>query len=168
MPVDIADTLNAQNVALLALAKKGISRPPVVSTRFLADYGLTYTSMIFSPEHAKNVAGLIDIKNNSIVVNANDSPQQQNYTIAHELGHFLLKHNELPDFEIQYCVFMHNASAIEQNAMEQEANFFADNLLVPLHFLNFYLDHYPSLSDYQLAGVFGVPVELIKRRRLLI
>ncbi len=46
-----------------------------------------------------NIAGILAIKNNNkqIIINKNDTPTRQRFTIAHELRHYVLGHVPPPD-----------------------------------------------------------------------
>ena len=55
-------------------------------------HGLEVINAVFDAENARCVAGFIDVSRSSSVVNADDSLEQRNFTVAHELGHFLLDH----------------------------------------------------------------------------
>jgi len=151
--------------ALSVLELYRIWQPPVVAARLANAYGFEVNSAIFGPENAKCVAGYIDVPNRKIVVNAEDTSVRQNYTIAHELGHYLLKHHEDADFAQNYSVMMRDTCAVEPTPMELEANMFADNLLVPAAFLREYLDNYPRATDQELSRIFGVHPEVIRYRR---
>lgn len=84
-----------------------------------------------------NFDGLL-IKNNDdqfcIYVNTqiNFKPRH-NFTIAHELGHYFLKH-ELKDGSLicnRYGISENNSE--DNDNLEQEANYFAANLLMPIN-----------------------------------
>lgn len=84
-----------------------------------------------------NFDGLL-IKNNNdqfcIYVNTqiNFKPRH-NFTIAHELGHYFLKH-ELKDGSLicnRYGISENNSE--DNDNLEQEANYFAANLLMPIN-----------------------------------
>lgn len=59
-----------------------------------------------------------------IVVNASDRPRRQNFTVAHELAHYVLHRN--PDDEI----YAHR-DAGQSGSIEHEANLFASCILMP-------------------------------------
>jgi len=137
MATMITSEINESRVksrALSVLETHRIWQPPVVASRLANAYGFEVISAVFGPENARCVAGYIDVPNKKIVVNAEDTPFRQNFTIAHELGHFLLAHHEDADFVQNYSVMMRNTCAVEPTPMELEANVFADNLLVPAMF----------------------------------
>lgn len=79
-------------------------------------------------EHLKNdVFGFIE-KNNgitSIYVNAENSLTRRRFTVAHELGHYFLHHDD--GQELNYLDLRSTKSTIE----ETEANRFAAELLMP-------------------------------------
>ncbi len=50
--------------------------------------------------------------------------------------------------------------------MEQEANCFAANVLVPAFLLRECIDEYPFADDWQLAKLLGVPAGVVKYRRI--
>ena len=165
MTTDISRYAEIKQAALNVLEANRIDEPPVTAARLAEAYGFTVIGMIFSPEHAKRIAGFIDVPSGEIVVNAEDAPVIQNYTIAHELGHYLLKHHEAEDFEKNYSVLLREAGGPSQEPMEIEANLFADNLLVPSMFLREYLDRYPRATNQELSNIFGVSPEVIRYRR---
>ena len=57
-----------------------------------------------------------------------DNKERIRFTIAHELGHYALRHNETTDKTI---LSRYNLSESEYKTFETEANFFAKHLLVP-------------------------------------
>lgn len=58
----------------------------------------------------------------TIVVNENDPPVRQRFTIAHEIGHFILKHGA------QFCCL---SKSTFTKTIENHANTFAAELLMP-------------------------------------
>ena len=103
-----------------------------------------------------------------LIINAKDATVQQNFTIAHGLGHYALEHHKDPRFEKNYSVILRDACFVGQTPVELEVNLFADNLLVPSMFLQKYLNKYPYATDQELSNIFGVPSEVIYRRRLYV
>ena len=157
----VADFTAARQLARTVLEENFIIRPPVIAERLAKTYGLEVVYGDFKPQHS-HVAGFIDFARNTIAVNALDSAPRQNFTVAHELGHYLLKHS----VEDGYTVLLRNTDDIIRTPIEQEANCFAANVLVPGQFLLEYLDNYPHVTDQQLAGVFGVSASVIRFRKL--
>jgi len=154
-----------QRQALNLLAQCNVIAPPVIAADLAKQCGFDVFCATFDRD---DVAGLIDVENKRILVNSEDSPVQQNFTIAHELGHYLLKHHEREGYEKQYAILLRTPRIEEETPMEQEANWFAENLLVPAAFLHERLEKYPFLTNQRLARMFGVPVRLMNLRRLYI
>jgi len=78
------------------------------------------------------------------------------------LGHWFLHKDIIQKDESKYSVFMRSPLAKEGlDVLEQEANCFAANLLVPREFLNKYKD---IASESSLATVFIVSKEVIRFR----
>jgi Zn-dependent peptidase ImmA (M78 family) len=85
-----------------------------------------------------------------IGVNTYHSQTRQNFTIAHELGHFLLHDQEQLHVDHQFRVRLRNdLSSQGIDEAEREANFFAASLLMPKTFLEKDLDgtEYVDLFD---------------------
>ena len=69
-----------------------------------------------------------------IFVNKYENERRQRFTIAHELGHFLL-HKSKPTFEKDFIFFRDN----NNNKEEREANDFAAELLMPENYVRDYI-----------------------------
>lgn len=112
--------------------KNGINSYPVEIVRICNQNGLKVFEEYLKPD----VSGLIvvDEKNwekyNSsqfIIVNLAESAVRRRFTIAHELAHYILHRNGNK-------LYAHRDMAIEENSrksIEQEANYFAANILMP-------------------------------------
>jgi Zn-dependent peptidase ImmA (M78 family) len=137
--------------------------PPIIAERVAKNYGLQVEYYKMKPEYT-GVAGFIDPKKKTIAVNGEDPAHRQNFTIAHELGHYLLQHElEQPEYEVLYRK-QRPLAVMNSKPDEQEANCFAANLLVPGDMLLDYM-RFPFIFDWQLAGIFGVSAEVIKYRK---
>lgn len=79
---------------------------------------------------------IIDEDETTIVVNSNHERSKRFFTIAHELGHFFLHRSLQSHFYDQYD----NLISDEIKEMEQQANAFAAELMVPRDVLAFMLD----------------------------
>lgn len=75
------------------------------------------------------------------------------FTIAHELGHYVLKHNEKTDKTI---IARYSLSDQEYNRFETEANFFAKHLLVPFPVLGNYVQFFHQMDVNFIQSVFNV------------
>jgi Zn-dependent peptidase ImmA (M78 family) len=108
----------------------------------------------------------IDKERSIIYVNKNDNPEKQRFSIAHELFHslFILLNK---DGNALSVVTRRGDSWKKENAGSDEAegediaDFFAANLLVPTE--RFIL--WDDKTDDEIAGVFGVEVKCIKKRK---
>ena len=137
-----------------------VTEPPVIAARLARTYHLEALEADFKPEY-DHIAGFIDFGKMKILANAKDNIARKNFTTAHELGHYLLNHN----IENGYTVLLRDMGAMIKTPIEQEANCFAANVLVPKPFLRHYLDNY-SPTNKQLAGVFGVSEDVIRYQKL--
>jgi Zn-dependent peptidase ImmA (M78 family) len=113
------------------------------------------------PSHYEQVAGFLDFDEKAIYVNSADHYNRQTFTIAHELGHYLM-HKELFERDsARYKVLLRRPIGEETDPIEKEANAFAANLLVPMNLLNLY-KKYATQED--LAQLFAVSRDVIGYR----
>lgn len=71
-----------------------------------------------------------------IGVNDNHPDNRQRFTIAHELGHFLLHEQEKLHIDRRFQINRRDESSSQgKSEEEKEANLFAAELLMPVHFL---------------------------------
>jgi len=129
-------------------------------------------------------SGMLVIKGSEsfIIYNALHHPNRQRFTVAHEIGHFVLHHKQAGD-----RLFVDEKFATYQRAgastslvytadesttspqEEREANQFASALLIPRTRLQTYLEsrHLAELDDYDLgnlAKAFGVSEQAMSLR----
>jgi Zn-dependent peptidase ImmA (M78 family) len=106
-----------------------------------------------------------------IGVNSDHHPNRQNFTAAHELGHYLL--HEFDDLHIdrQFKVWLRNeASSKGTDIEEKEANLFAAELLMPASFLEEDLEEigaFDALDEdtlAELAEKYGVSTQAMTFR----
>ncbi len=86
--------------------------------------------VIEMPAEYNNVAGFLDIQNKQIFVNQEDPPNRQTFTIAHEIGHYLLHRDIIQEHPEQYELLFRGKILEAHTPMEQEANCFAANFLM--------------------------------------
>lgn len=112
--------------------KNGINSYPVEIVRICKENGLKVFEEYLEPD----VSGLIvvDEKNWSkydtkqfILVNLAESAARRRFTIAHELAHFILHRN---GNQLYAHRDMSNEGSV-RSSIEQEANYFAANVLMP-------------------------------------
>lgn len=143
------------------LVKYNIEKP-VVNIFQIAESEGVNLNFVKMPETLSNVAGFFDVDSKSIYVNDNDPPNRQTFTVAHELGHYILNH-EKNKFGVLYRMQKFNG---ENSATEQEANIFAANILVPKGMLFEAMSKYNlnTKDDELLASLFGVSKEMMGYR----
>ena len=79
-------------------------------------------------KHKRTIAGILLVKgqDKKIVVNKNDVPERQRFTVAHELGHYFLHFDKNSSEEHMLISFRG-----ERNKKEYDADMFAAELLMP-------------------------------------
>jgi Zn-dependent peptidase ImmA (M78 family) len=155
----------AEEVAYELLDKFNIKKPIVNSFEIAKKLG--FEVIFFSPDSdnkafGEDIAGAIDVKNKKILVNKQDTAERQLFTVAHELGHFVLNHNKEEDI-----LYRSDTLNKPKDPLEQEANFFAASLLVPETMLENICNEYGFKlvrDENKLAQVFGVSLTFMKYR----
>ena len=110
--------------------------------------------------------------NSAIIgVNANQHPKRQNFTAAHELGHFLLHDSDAVHVDRDFKVWLRSdASSKGTDDEEKEANLFAAELLMPAHFLARDVQEIDTIDLLdekvlqELAGKYGVSTQAMTFR----
>lgn len=150
---------NAKKAAEKVLKDNYVTTPPVRIDEIAKNYGLIIVEADL--DHDSNISGFIDIKNKRIVLNKYDPEPRKAYTIAHELGHYLMHKDKLEHDPDKYAIFYRRPIGAEHDPIEEEASCFAAHLLVPQELLNQYKDY----DNNTIATIFGVPVDVIGLRR---
>ncbi len=140
--------------------ENNLSRPPINPREIADNYGLKIQEVEFEEQYA-NVAGFVDFAERAIYVNAKDPFNRQTFTIAHELGHFLMHEDIYKQDPSQYQVLLRMPIGAETDPLEKEANAFAAHLLVPRDAL---IDTYSFGSIDDLANYFVVSKDVIRAR----
>ncbi len=157
----------ARKLANSLLKESEINSPPV-STRIIdiaTSKGLRVQFVEMPKEVSEEVSGVFDQKSQTIYVNSEDPPKRQAFTIAHELGHFVLEHK--PN---EYGFLPRFANVVNSSPVEKEANYFAANLLIPKEMLDEAKKKFSIKGDDidlytgTLADYFGVSEEFMKYR----
>ncbi|GAB2768303.1 ImmA/IrrE family metallo-endopeptidase [Sinomonas soli] len=136
------------------------------SGRFPVDVAKIALSMgirVHMADLPHNTSGMIIKHANddaTIYFDRHDSPQRQNFTCAHELGHFVERSTRSkPDEDFQ---FVDLRSKNRHDAHEFYANEFAANLLMPEAAVR--QQHRVMRSTIELAEYFGVSLPAMKLR----
>lgn len=149
----------AQSKALDLLASAGVAVPPVnpvdIAERILC---VPIRFVIFDSTERDRISGFYDSEENAIVVNLEEFPLRQTFTIAHELGHKVLHDEWVKSSE--YQVLLRNPQEQNRDFREKEADAFAANLLMP----RFMMDEYYNLPASELSRLFAVSVPAIRAR----
>lgn len=149
-----------ENKALDVLDQFNITEPVVNAVEIAEKSGIGVKEARM-PEKYSNVAGFYDKNDNVIYVNKEDPPTRKLFTVAHELGHIFLKHE---NFNVLFRITKKDTPEPSYPKEEREANSFAAHLLMPDFMLREYLDKYNlTKNDYvQMANIFGVPISAMK------
>ena len=142
-----------------ALGENFIDSPPVVIHELAENYGLTVFTAAFDD---KEIAGYIDFDEKRIVVNKEDTVGRQNFSIAHELGHWIMHPDQVKTDENNIRIIYRKPIGGETDPLEIEANAFAAYLLVPEEMLQ----AHQKKTAIELAHLFNVSQSLIGFRRI--
>jgi Zn-dependent peptidase ImmA (M78 family) len=154
--------------------------------QFLARHGVTgapvpvedmarseYIQVVRSPTAGQESGFLLrNDRGVMIGINGNESPRRQRFTIAHELGHWLL-HDGRP-LIVDHTVRINQRNEVSSAASDQEeidANAFAAALLMPYHLVNESATRWinsgfntPDKLTQQLANEFAVSTQAMNWR----
>lgn len=156
-----ADYQSAIQKAHELLEKYNIQEPVVNVFELAQRNGMDISFFAPKEESLEKISGFLSPNSKTIYINSSDPPNRQVFTVAHEMGHQLLGH--APD---EYDVLFRYENPIDKDPLQQEANCFAANLLVPSFMLKNTIEKYkikPSQINL-LAKMFGVSPVLIKYR----
>jgi Zn-dependent peptidase ImmA (M78 family) len=109
-------------------------RAPVRVERIAKDLGLELRS-----GELGDVSGVLVRQGSSAIIgtNSTQSPQRQRFTIAHELGHFLLHEGITNHVDRSYRVNYRSVESSQATNVEEiEANYFAASILMPKQMLD--------------------------------
>jgi Zn-dependent peptidase ImmA (M78 family) len=113
------------------LEEHGIDQPPVPIKEIAEAIGLT---VHFKDFEGNNISGFLyrDKESDIIGVNSSHPSTRQRFTIAHEIGHFILHKRDTMRVDRLFTINFRNAvSATATSREEIEANAFAATILMP-------------------------------------
>lgn len=131
------------------LSELGINELPIPIKKVADFIGV----QIHSYDLGENISGVLVIKNDQgiIGVNPTESSVRQRFTIAHELGHYVLHKNSNESIFVDKdfgVLFRKRDSSTGEYKREQEANSFAASILMPKEMLEKQIkQHYIDLTD---------------------
>ena len=73
------------------------------------------------------------------------------FTLAHELGHYILKHNEKSNKTI---LTRYSLTDEEYDIFEKEANYFAKRILAPIPLVDEYLNSWKKIHPHDIENIF--------------
>lgn len=158
-----------QSIVEKLLADNGIERAPVPLPQIAKSCGLRVVVESLDGD----LSGFLYRNNNrSIIgVNTRHPSNRQNFTIAHELGHYLLHDQENLHVDHEFLVRLRNdVSSQGTDEAEREANFFAASLLMPKHFIekdlreHKYIDLFDDSFLHNMARKYGVSTQALINR----
>lgn len=136
---------------------------PKSGTRGLERIANVLGAEVLFEQLPKDQAGFIVKKQGdslaSIVINSNDIPERQRFTLAHEIGHLVARGGVAGDLEFSFMDYRDYREKYDLH--EFFADEFAGELLMPAVPL---LDEIFRSSQYQAAAKFGVTPAAVDRR----
>lgn len=144
-----------------------VTSPPVNIFAVVRNYGLEVTYADFGGH--SDVAGFVDLEARHIVVNSLDPPSRQKFTVAHELGHWIMHRQLLKENPDRGILLRLPLGMPDPDPREKEANSFAANILVPDEFVLPVIQDGQRMTDLRggerlLATVFGVSSDVVVYR----
>jgi Zn-dependent peptidase ImmA (M78 family) len=160
----------ARTAAEKLIDRLGISSAPVDVERVAMELGVEIIQEDLGPE----VSGLLVTRGRSstIGVHQRHAEVRRRFTIAHELGHFMLRHQFEPGQHVDQGRYVSERSVKASAGVdlkEIEANQFAASLLMPTKLVRMHAARFgkgPLLDDEitQLARTFNVSVQAMTIR----
>ena len=162
--MELDDIGNPQKIAQFIINSNPDLQLPIPIEEIAHAAGITH---IERKDNLKFEGALLsnDVKTEGIIVcNSSSAPERQRFTIAHELGHFLIPmHSNKFNCATSSISFTNNGSFINK---EQEANAFASQILLPPSLLKKEIDRtkYMELEKLeQIRKKFAVSLEACVR-----
>ncbi|OGO52535.1 MAG: hypothetical protein A2148_08555 [Chloroflexi bacterium RBG_16_68_14] len=135
-----------------ALQEQGITEPPVRAEAVARGHGL----VIDYVSRGRGFSGRLLRERRVIEVEQSTHPHRQRFTVAHELGHYILGHSPVS------CVFDDRDISDPRRINEFQANVFASELLMPETWIR---ERWRELGDMKaMAAEFDVSPEAMFRR----
>ena len=107
-------------------------------------------------------SGYCDFRKAELFINGEDCPRRQSFTIAHELGHWLMHRHVFMRRPALYSALPRFRNSSSADRRETAANTFAAHLLVPDRLLKPVLS--PHVSAAALAEIFFVSRIMMEQR----
>lgn len=163
-------TNKVETVVRKLLREAAVHEPPVDVETLARSQGVAVTYQPL-PAGADDLSGCFVHTPDGryiIGVNAAHHPNRQRFTVAHELGHFLLHQDSVDDVHVDGVFLRDQRSAAVVEPIEIEANAFAASLLMPEAMLKKDLARLEGLDDEEqvraLARRYAVSVQAMTLR----
>lgn len=162
MTIRFSDKIQADKLAILERHRLNV---PVRVGELATELGLKVFKAVLPPK----ISGLIKPSENSlsgfeIHVNKYDSPERQRFTIAHEIGHFLLHSSLIGAGIVDNIMYRSSLGSV----YETEANKLAADIILPKESVTLALSEFHGQVDednlYELAQLFKVSMPALKIR----
>lgn len=157
----------AERKAIQILKEHDIQTVPVDVISLAKSMGIN----IVVQELENKMSGFLILKNGQVAIgiNQNHHPNRQRFTVAHELGHYLLHREQSNIFVDSMLFYRDQDSADGKTQQEIQANAFAAELLMPEavieeHLRNNEVDLYDPVEVAKLASKFGVSEQALTIR----
>jgi Zn-dependent peptidase ImmA (M78 family) len=125
-----------------------IKTPPVKLSPIIKSLGITVVKSRLGILPPQNLSAFIDLKNKLLYFKRNDPVVRQRFSVAHEIGHYLMNHAGRNK----------TLNLYSKKPIEIEANLFAIELLIPFSWIKKDLENYDA-SIPKLAKKYWVSEE---------
>ena len=126
---------NAEKKAISLLKEEKVTEPPINIANIAKGLGLQLSYEPF--DGIDDISGMLycDNENNILGINSAHSHTRQRFSIAHEVGHFLLHKKKLFVDKKMRIAFRDSKSSMAIDKQEIDANAFAAEILMPREFI---------------------------------
>jgi len=140
---DLPEIVEARN--LITQYGYSLDSVPIDVKSILIDKGIIVKEINLPDD----ISGVLDTRGQKpiVLINSSHSENRQRFSMAHELGHFILQSSFSGVHMDKATYFRSNLSAEGTNIDEKRANRFAAELLIPTDILLAKLQLYPDLID---------------------
>jgi len=139
--------MNRQNLETITnelCAASGCSVPPIDVVKIARHLGVK----IYAEKLPEDISGILDVRNEPVIlINKDQAPHRQRFSIAHELGHFQLHHLMGIIHVDKKSYYRDSKSAEGLDDIEIAANKFAAELLMPEAMIRSELEKYDDFID---------------------
>lgn len=158
----------AQKLAYDTISDSEINALPISIKKLIKTYPNLYLQKysVFARENNLNMEETIEILDsedgclwrrdtNDYIILYNDLINNKGrirFTLAHELGHYILKHNEKTNKTI---LNRYSLTVEEYDNFEKEANYFAKRLLAPIPLVDRYLNEWNKIYENDVEDIFS-------------